>query len=1107
MEIKHLITASRQLPPCGARKMLRAYADPCIFRLLRKLLLPFLCRRQREAVIPLEGKPNQAVAEMRQLAAHWGYSVENSVYTQYNEMVMTRKNDTQEESNMSDPGDFIIENGVLKQYKGPGGDVVIPDGVTSIGSWAFRGCSKLRSVTIPDSVTSIGVEAFYGCSSLTGVTIPDSVTSIGGGAFRDCKSLASVTIPDSVTSIGSGAFLGCNALPTDSNGFIIVGGLLVAFRGTEALVTIPDSVTSIGDGAFEGCKGLTSVVIPGSVTVIGKGALRSCENLTELMIPEGVVRISSEAFAYCKSLTSVTIPASLASIEGDSYWGAFYECKELKKVHVNDLGSWCRISFGGATSNPLYYAGNLYVNGKLEKELVIPDGIERLGNYAFYGCSISSLTVPKGVTSIGDWTFSYCSSLQKMSILEESVEFGYGVFADCPKLERISLPKEIRKLGTDPFGSHLPLGLVQELASFQYALTDSQFRDYLLQKDMWKRLGPAQQAEAFLSRTSLREPMKSLITEAQALEIGNAIHSGWDKKAGIKQCNGLGDFLRLCFRKLPKSLMETLYQDLKESKNGKKAVGILESDSVIMEKLAPAEQQEGWPAETLVYSQMAQAEIGMVALDKLLRSQLGLNTSLLPELRDQDGRTLSPCVLSWLMLHGAGTVGGKNSRMPGPLPGVEDVLALIEQDSLQQALAALFGIAAEYELLVCRPICRYADQETLQKIAKQAQGADREIKDHFYDSCAYNDTALALKLCEKAGKLSEYAWLRGLKADDVRDSLVLPGLGLDDEGKKTYDLGGKTVHIRLEQNLSFSIYDDNTGKTVKSIPKSKADPVKVEEAKTDLNYLKTTVKEVVRRKTKILFQAFLNGSCIPFDEWKSLYLGSEVMRSLARLIIWQQGEATFTLSGREAVFANGQPYSLTEAPIYVSYPTEMNQEDIDAWQKYFARRDLKQPFLQIWEPVISPSSISQDRYRDIMIPFYRFKDQDRHGIHVEDTDYHKYVTIKFDDCKTKVNRIDNWRHQLRIEDRFEVWGFGFEKYTRQVNHVVSLLDKWTVEDRVRKDDVSVMDQIGRFTLAQVTEMIQAAQEAQAVNVLALLLEYKNAHFADFDPMDEFTLEW
>ncbi len=86
--------------------------------------------------------------------------------------------------------DFQIdEEGCLTKYSGPGGDVVIPDGVTSIGGSAFSECSSLTSITLPDGVTSIGNSAFYGCSSLTSITIPDSVTSIGWGAFNDCESL------------------------------------------------------------------------------------------------------------------------------------------------------------------------------------------------------------------------------------------------------------------------------------------------------------------------------------------------------------------------------------------------------------------------------------------------------------------------------------------------------------------------------------------------------------------------------------------------------------------------------------------------------------------------------------------------------------------------------------------------------------------------------------------------------------------------------------------------------------------------------------------------------------------------------------------------------
>ena len=121
-------------------------------------------------------------------------------------------------------------------------------GLTSIGDYAFYGCSSLTSVTIPDSVTSIGKYTFDGCSNLTSVTIGDSVTSIGDHAFSGCSNLTSVTIGNSVTSIGSSAFDDCSNLTS---------------------VTIGDSVTSIGNWAFGGCSSLTSVTIPDSVTSIG----------------------------------------------------------------------------------------------------------------------------------------------------------------------------------------------------------------------------------------------------------------------------------------------------------------------------------------------------------------------------------------------------------------------------------------------------------------------------------------------------------------------------------------------------------------------------------------------------------------------------------------------------------------------------------------------------------------------------------------------------------------------------------------------------------------------------------------------------------------------
>ncbi|MCR5087891.1 MAG: leucine-rich repeat protein [Oscillospiraceae bacterium] len=113
---------------------------------------------------------------------------------------------------MTNLSDFVIRDGVLKKYRGSGGNVRIPSGVTSIGDWAFLDCRRLTRVTILPGVTSIGGSAFRGCSGLTGVEIPASVTNIGEGAFWNCRDLTSVAIPESVTSIGCGVFNGCKAL-------------------------------------------------------------------------------------------------------------------------------------------------------------------------------------------------------------------------------------------------------------------------------------------------------------------------------------------------------------------------------------------------------------------------------------------------------------------------------------------------------------------------------------------------------------------------------------------------------------------------------------------------------------------------------------------------------------------------------------------------------------------------------------------------------------------------------------------------------------------------------------------------------------------------------
>ncbi len=199
-----------------------------------------------------------------------------------------------------------LEDGTVEitRYSGEDTVLVIPDEidgkrVTSIGEFAFEGCSGLTEITIPEGVTSIGVRAFYGTPWLKNKQSDNPMVIVNGILIDGTECKGSVVVPEGVTSIGECAFVGCSDL-------------------TE--ITIPKGVTKIGNDAFYTCLNLKEITIPKGVTSIGDRAFGWCNDLIEIEIPEGVISIGYEAFRFCHNLKEITIPESVTSIgEGTFY--------------------------------------------------------------------------------------------------------------------------------------------------------------------------------------------------------------------------------------------------------------------------------------------------------------------------------------------------------------------------------------------------------------------------------------------------------------------------------------------------------------------------------------------------------------------------------------------------------------------------------------------------------------------------------------------------------------------------------------------------------------------------------------------------------------------
>jgi len=390
--------------------------------------------------------------------------------------------------------------------------IYVPDSVTSIGRDAFYGCSNLVSVRLPNGLKKIEEYLFSGCTQLSSLDIPDTVTTIEKHAFSYCTNLLSLElpyglttiensvfyfsavkslkIPDSVTTLQSSAFSCANIESIEIPDSITTLESLLFYNCRELrFVKLPDSITSIGGSVFEYCMALTAIEIPQGVTSIGASAFEVCNSLTSIEIPENVTSIGADAFKDCNKLEKITINSAhfsldeYASLAGSSQYGClFANAKQVVDnvkgvthtfkdgfthidtqdgfrfmTELDNKGNivYKLIAYLGEEETitlPLTFNGNAYDIYRITgvKNVVIPEGMTRIGAYAFAGSGLQSIVIPEGVTSMGDYAFYDCE-LKNIELPKGITNIPYCAFLQCNSLVSITIPEGVKTIGTSAF--------------------------------------------------------------------------------------------------------------------------------------------------------------------------------------------------------------------------------------------------------------------------------------------------------------------------------------------------------------------------------------------------------------------------------------------------------------------------------------------------------------------------------------------------------------------------------------------------------------------------------------------------------------------------------
>ena len=308
--------------------------------------------------------------------------------------------------------------------------IEVPEGVIEIGSNAFGYCSSLETVKLPQTLSVIPSYLFYECISLKNAELPSQAKYISDYCFYGCESLESINLSSGLKSIQKHAFSGCKKLSSIAFSEKLENIGENAFFGCKALtdIVLGNLVEKISDYAFAECTAIERIQLSSELVEIGKYAFNNNTSLTALNLPNKLEIIGEGAFVNCCLISEISIPESIKTIGAN----AFYGWAGLVSVNVTNLTKWCGVEFGNSSANPLFYANTLLLDSLVVNEIDIPDGVEQISAYSFYGYStLTRVKIPKSVKAIADHAFEECYRLIEIVNLSDlEIEIGKRSFGE-----------------------------------------------------------------------------------------------------------------------------------------------------------------------------------------------------------------------------------------------------------------------------------------------------------------------------------------------------------------------------------------------------------------------------------------------------------------------------------------------------------------------------------------------------------------------------------------------------------------------------------------------------------------------------------------------------